>query len=561
MNTACLLCQEKFSVSAEDLSLLQAISPVIGGRKEILPPPTLCPDCRQQRRLAFRNERRLYARKCDLTGKQIISSYSPDKPYIVYDQAEWWSDAWDALSFGREFDFALPFFKQFAALQREVPRVSVVNTNSENSVYTNYTANNKNCYLIFSNSYGHNEDCFYGTCLSKSVSCVDSINIFNCQLCFDCIDCTDCYSLLSCRDCTECQESFFLSDCRRCKNCIGCKGLRDKQYCVQNKQHTKEEYMKILEQSKTDTHAGYEGIRRFFDSFDRSTPQLFSRQKSCEQCTGDYLQNSRDCEQCFDTNGSEHCRYMQYSVSDDFNCCDASYLVDSTNCYENLSLVQCSDCHFTNLTWWGVHGVLYSELCFNATRDCFGCIGLRGKQYCILNKQYTKEEYEALVPKIIEHMKRTKEWGEFFPMFLSPFGYNETIAHEFFPLSEGEAKKRKWNWHPEEEERDQYLGPEYKIPDAIADVPEDITKQILTCAVTNKPYKIIPQELKFYRQMNIPVPRKCPDQRHRERMALRNPRKLWNRECAKCRSPIATSYAPDRPEIVYCERCYLEAVY
>jgi hypothetical protein len=27
------------------------------------------------------------------------------------------------------------------------------------------------------------------------------------------------------------------------------------------------------------------------------------------------------------------------------------------------------------------------------------------KEYCILNKQYTKEEYEILVPKIIEHMK------------------------------------------------------------------------------------------------------------------------------------------------------------
>jgi len=31
-------------------------------------------------------------------------------------------------------------------------------------------------------------------------------------------------------------------------------------------------------------------------------------------------------------------------------------------------------------------------------------------KYCILNKQYSKEEYEELVPKIIEHMQKTGEW-------------------------------------------------------------------------------------------------------------------------------------------------------
>ncbi len=39
-------------------------------------------------------------------------------------------------------------------------------------------------------------------------------------------------------------------------------------------------------------------------------------------------------------------------------------------------------------------------------QNCFGCISLRNASYCILNKQYTKEEYEALVPQIIEHMSK-----------------------------------------------------------------------------------------------------------------------------------------------------------
>jgi Zn ribbon nucleic-acid-binding protein len=59
----------------------------------------LCPECRQQRRLSFRNERNLYKRDCDATGKSIISIYSPDKPYKVYNQDFWWSDNWDAMDY------------------------------------------------------------------------------------------------------------------------------------------------------------------------------------------------------------------------------------------------------------------------------------------------------------------------------------------------------------------------------------------------------------------------------------------------------------------------------
>jgi hypothetical protein len=79
----------------------------------MIPPPTLCPDCRQQRRLSFRNERKLYKRKCDATGKDIISIYSPDKPYTVYHQDYWWSDAWEPMDYGRDFDFSRSAIEQF----------------------------------------------------------------------------------------------------------------------------------------------------------------------------------------------------------------------------------------------------------------------------------------------------------------------------------------------------------------------------------------------------------------------------------------------------------------
>jgi hypothetical protein len=46
------------------------------------------------------------------------------------------------------------------------------------------------------------------------------------------------------------------------------------------------------------------------------------------------------------------------------------------------------------------------------------------------------------VPQIIERMMQDGEWGEFFPATMSPFGYNETVANEYYPLSKSEATEK-----------------------------------------------------------------------------------------------------------------------
>jgi len=146
-------------------------------------------------------------------------------------------------------------------------------------------------------------------------------------------------------------------------------------------------------------------------------------------------------------------------------------------------------------------------------------------------------------------MKKTREFGEFLPATMSPFTYSETIAQEYFPTAMFEDTSTK------------YLGKKYEIPDDIGSVEDDICEKVLTCETTQKPYKIIPQELQFYRRMGLPLPQLCPDERHRRRMARRNPRRLWQRQCGKCGKSIQTTYSPERPEIVYCETCYLQEVY
>jgi hypothetical protein len=149
LTRTCPVTGECFDIAQADLDILSLVSPTFGGKKFEIPPPTLSPKARHQRRLSFRNERHLYKGTCAKTGKSIISMYRPGSSYQSYDQNVWWGDSWSAFEYGRDFDFSRPFFEQFAELQRKVPRPALLTTGMENSEYTNYSSYLKDCYLTF----------------------------------------------------------------------------------------------------------------------------------------------------------------------------------------------------------------------------------------------------------------------------------------------------------------------------------------------------------------------------------------------------------------------------
>jgi len=115
-----------------------------------------------------------------------------------------------------------------------------------------------------------------------------------------------------------------------------------------------------------------------------------------------------------------------------------------------------------------------SYYCFTCQNSdhLFGCVGLRKQSYCILNKKYTKEEYEEIVPRIIEQMTKNGEWGEFLPVRICPWSYNETVASEYYSLLKEEVIERGWKW--KEDDPKEYEEQTYKIPDNIKDVGDDI---------------------------------------------------------------------------------------
>lgn len=191
----------------------------------------------------------------------------------------------------------------------------------------------------------------------------------------------------------------------------------------------------------------------------------------------------------------------------------------------------------------------------------------------------------------IDKKGRIYRYGEFFPPELSPFSYNETIAQEYFPLTKEQAINQGYSWKDPEPRNYQIQIKNHEIPDHIKDVGDDIINKVIECGhkgtcneQCTEAFKIIPQELEFYRKMNLPLPRLCPNCRHYQRIKQRNPLRLWHRTCQcagqesrstnqesgyvytntathfhgpnPCPNELETSYSPERPEIVYCEQCY-----
>lgn len=212
---------------------------------------------------------------------------------------------------------------------------------------------------------------------------------------------------------------------------------------------------------------------------------------------------------------------------------------------------------------WSVENSHDIEYSFDvrASQYCFWCAGLKHASYCILNKQYGEAEYEKLSERIREELRSKNLYGLFFPVELSPWAYNETIAQDNFPISREEAFGKGFLWQndiPRTRGRET-VEPD-SIPDHIRDVPDTFTSEIFRCVQCGYNYNVVRQELDFYRMMVIPFPRQCFFCRHKNRIARRGPFKLFNRVCAKCGKNIQTPYTFDRPEIVYCEACYRQEV-
>jgi hypothetical protein len=575
----CQNCKTDFRIEPDDFTFYEKVS---------VPPPTICPDCRLERRLAWWNMRSIYKRACDLCKKDKISVYSPDKPYTVYCSTCWWSDDWDQTEIGRDYDFSRSFFEQFDELLRQAPLVGRFGYESQavRSDWVNMFTNVKDCYLSF--HVDNCERCMYSYYIGQCNDCNGLALSFGDELCYHSIALQQCNRVFFSKYSESCIDSWFLKNCVGCTNCFASANLKNKQYHIFNKPYgNKEAYEKKLTELGFD-QTSYISVQVFKEKTQthwQKYPSKYMHGIKNSNATGDIVNNSKNTFSAFNVRDAEDVKYvMNFIAGGGKDSMDWTQYGDKGELmYEVLmSGGETSNCHFSWTAWKQSRDCEYGVLNVNCS-NCFGCVGLKNKQYCVLNKQYSKEEYESLREKIIEQMKENREYGEFFPIQMSPFGYNETGAGEEYKLTEAEARGRGYKWTDIEKNKGKYnpTMEASELPDKITDAEDSILKEVISCGACRGVYRIVPAELDFHRNLLLPLPRLCVDCRYFELMSMRNPFKLYARKCQcagtqsdnelyantaqnhlshemeqHCPNRFETSYSPERKEIVYCKECY-----
>lgn len=543
----CEHCRQNFSISEGELNLYEKVG---------LELPTLCFFCRIKLQLSFWIFGKFRKGTSDLSGDSLITILPQNSRYPIYTLNEWHSDKWSPLDYGADYDPKVSFFKQLELLKQKVPRPHQIGTKNTGCDWCDDVWESKNCYL--SRSMIHCEDLLYSYRNLNVKNSIDMNVCFDSDRCYDCGDCYNSYKLFYSRHSRDCIESSFLYDCRNCQNCFMSWNLRNKSYCIENVQYTKEEYEKTLKSFNLGSYESVQILKQRFEQI--AEDEVIHRENfnlKAYNSSGNCMLDVKDCHNCNTISSSEECsnclRGFQLKSSIDLggswsseligNCCkcESSYALK----YSSQSSSRYSE---------------YLDLCIEC-EYCFGCVGLKKKKHCILNKQYNKEEYEKLREKIIADMKKSGEYGKFFPYSMSDGPFNFSTGIFYFP----ETKKEdilKLGGYWEDVDESHVVGiPTSELPDEIKDVPGAIITQALVCPETGWRFNINKNELNFYRTNNIPLPRYHFDVRTKNSLKYLTVLRSYPCVCFYCKKNIMAYYPHEWGyKKIACEECYKQNI-
>ena len=285
----CSACKTPFFLEEGDIEFLKKLR---------VPPPSLCRDCRLQRRLSYRCSFKpvFHKKQCSAPGhsEKVLAFFDENNPVAVYDDAYYRSDVWDAAAFDREYDPRRPFLEQFAQLRSAVPHQTLnLDPQSVGCEYTSSGRGSKNCYYVAVPFYAENLQ--YGSSGIRSKDSLEFLELDNSEWCFDSVRVENSYGCISCIDSSNCVDSAFLYDCKNCTNCFGATNMRNRKYVFFNEQLTKEEYEKRVGAINLGKLSVFiEWSRRFADLKSSAIRKNIDVLK-VENSSGNQLRNCRKC--------------------------------------------------------------------------------------------------------------------------------------------------------------------------------------------------------------------------------------------------------------------------
>lgn len=410
------------------------------------------------------------------------------------------------------FDENFDFIKEFRKLDLASPKCGSWSRASENCDYGDITTASRDCYMCFNS--GNCQNAYFCEDSRGLKDSCDCALCENCELCYECIVCDSLYNSNYCQDCSNCNDIHFCFDLKRCKDCIGCSGLRNKQYCIFNEQLSKEDYEAKKKKLNLNDESGLLYIRKKLEELKEKTPRMYVHQLDTTNCTGDYIYHSKNCHFCFDTRHTEDSGYiyqanLDMGTRDSYDCGPIPTGMDL--CYDISFAHYLFNCK--HVYWCG--NLKDSQYCINCleSEHLFGCNYLKNKQgaFYILNEKFDEDFY---MKKTAEIEKELQEKG----------------IYTIWDLLYKDLSK-----------------PSLKVAD-------DILKR--ECQVCGDGFALCEAEIAFYKKMEIVYPVYCPECRNKQRVSLRNERKMYKRKCDSCDKTLITTYPPQSPYKVVCLPCY-----
>lgn len=558
----CAVSGESFAIFQSDLDFYEKISPTFDGQKFQIPVPDICCEERRRAREVFMNIKSLFKSTCAKTGKPIVTIYNPEFHKTIYSGQERRSDRWNPMDYGFDADLNQTFFAQYKRLYDAVPKIAMVNDNgisSENCEFNQDVEYSKDCYM---NAVCRKmRNCHYSVNMSTNEDMVDSFFTMESEIGYECLNSYKIFKGFFLRNSNECANCLRGYDLSWCQDCMFCVGLRGKQYMIWNKQYTKEEYEEQKQKIYEKMNSNIQELHDQFETFLNTFPHRTTNTMNCHNTYGQNLVNGEKSVFCANIKNLRDTKYMFFGWDTVEDAYDLTIWGQLKLCYQGIVPDFSHQACFT-IFCRSCTKIWYSEMCHHC-QDCFGCIGLKNQQYCIFNKQYTKEEYEKTLAQLIKKMQADWERGERFPKEFSPFAYNESFAYFYDPVGEQEALKLWYLRRPRKVEVDIPEGMGVLDPSLNPNELDEkmIENNAIICEVSQRPFRIIPNELLFYRKYHLPLPRKHPDIRFQERLEKISIGAFHLRTCDKCWIEMLSVYPSDSEFKVYCETCYNKEIY
>lgn len=505
--------------------------------------------------LAFWPHLSLHRRPSDRTNIPIISIFGPSCPFPVWHREEWLEHAEPPASEYRE---EVPFFENLWQCFRHSPIPHNLGLANSNSDFADDCWHSRDCYLC--HKALELERCYYCYRMVSCRDCQYCVFCAFCELSRDLVNCQRCYESLSLISCRGCRESAFCFDCRDCSHCLFCWNLRNKRYCIENVQYSKDEYLQRRASYDFASRRVYETARaRFATAIETSAFWRASEQQQCEDCTGSYLNEMKNAEECFFSDKGEdlvRCfrTFETKTVLESVDVFKSELVYRSATAsgfsYDIRNCVHTMNCR----------SLQYCMFCHNC-EHCFGCCGLVGKRYHILNREYHPEEYRRRVSELQQTVERESGYGALFPPYFAANPYSESLAASYFPLSTEEQTYLGFRTSAPVETAASNAPSVAEIPDTPADASAEICHMVYRDERTGRPVRIYDFDIEFAQKVGTPLPAEFYTSRLHDNFAwLSFCGGLRDASCAETGTTVQTSLPERLDGRILCDSAYFALV-